>query len=51
MFLSESANFSRQLVEGIAFLHRHGIYHVDIKPQNIISLQTEWLTIDFDKKR
>src|ERR1700733_11425617 len=37
MFRSSSkvVESSRQLVEGGTFLHRHGIAHLDIKPQNI----------------
>jgi len=45
---SEIVDFSRQLVEGIAFLHRHGIAHLDIKPQNIVSLSGKLFIIDFD---
>jgi tRNA A-37 threonylcarbamoyl transferase component Bud32 len=39
MFLGEIANFSRQLAKGVAFLHRHGISHIDIKLQNIVALR------------
>jgi serine/threonine protein kinase len=50
MFRSSSkiVDFSRQLVEGIAFLHHHGIAHLDIKPQNIVTLSDRLLIIDFD---
>jgi serine/threonine protein kinase len=41
-------NFSHQLVEGVAFLHRHGIAHLDIKPQNIVTVSSQLFIIDFD---
>jgi serine/threonine protein kinase len=41
-------DFSRQLIEGVAFLHRYDIAHLDIKPQNIVALQNQLLIIDFD---
>ncbi|KAF9234141.1 kinase-like domain-containing protein, partial [Melanogaster broomeanus] len=25
-----------QLVEAVAFMHRHGVAHLDIKPQNVL---------------
>ena len=31
-----AVDFSRQLIEGVAFLHNQGIAHLDIKPQNIV---------------
>jgi serine/threonine protein kinase len=48
MFRSEIADFSRQLVEGVAFLHSHGIAYLDIKPQNIVALRKQLLIIDFN---
>ncbi|OCB89793.1 kinase-like protein [Sanghuangporus baumii] len=33
----ESVRLSHQLVEGVAFLHRHKIAHLDIKPDNLVS--------------
>jgi serine/threonine protein kinase len=45
---SEIENFSHQLVEGVAFLHRHGIAHLDIKPQNIVTVSSQLFIIDFD---
>jgi len=47
-FRSEFVAFSRQLIEGVGFLHCNGIAHLDIKPQNIIVRQRRLLIIDFD---
>ena len=38
MFRNNVVDFSRQLIEGVGFLHRPGIAHLDIKPQNIVAL-------------
>jgi hypothetical protein len=48
MFRNNALDFSRQLVEGVAFLHFHGIAHLDIKPQNIVALRNQLFIIDFD---
>jgi serine/threonine protein kinase len=52
MFRSKVVDFCRQLIEGVAFLHRHGIAHLDIKPPNIVvltnHLPNELFIIDFD---
>ncbi|KAI0257396.1 kinase-like domain-containing protein [Lactifluus subvellereus] len=48
MFRNEVVDFSRQLIAGVAFLHRHNIAHLDIKPQNIVALQNQLFIIDFD---
>jgi serine/threonine protein kinase len=48
MFHNNAVDFSRQLVEGVAFLHRHDIAHLDIKPQNIVALRNRLFIIDFD---
>ncbi|KAF8507216.1 kinase-like domain-containing protein [Russula emetica] len=45
---SKVVDFSHQLIEGVAFLHRHGIAHLDIKPQNIVALRNQLFIIDFD---
>ena len=47
-FRSEFLGFSRQLIDGVGFLHCHGIAHLDIKPQNIVILRNQLLIIDFD---
>jgi serine/threonine protein kinase len=47
-FCNNVVDFSRQLIEGIAFLHRHNIAHMDIKPSNIVVLQSRLFIIDFD---
>jgi len=41
---------SRQFVEGVAYLHQHGVAHMDIKPDNILcdyDHRNIWI-IDFD---
>jgi serine/threonine protein kinase len=48
LFGGKVVDFSRQLVDGVAFLHRHGIAHLDIKPQNIVVLERQLFIIDFD---
>lgn len=45
---SKAVDFSRQLIDGVAFLHRYNIAHLDLKPQNIVTLQDRLLLIDFD---
>jgi len=48
MFRSEIVDFSRQLIEGVAFLHSCGVAHLDIKPQNIVAHPNRLFIIDFD---
>jgi serine/threonine protein kinase len=48
MFHNDIVDFSRQLIEGVGFLHRQGIAHLDIKPQNIVALPHQLFIIDFD---
>jgi serine/threonine protein kinase len=48
MFRGKVMDFSRQLIEGVAFLHRHHIAHLDIKPQNVVALENQLFIIDFD---
>jgi hypothetical protein len=48
MFGGKVVDFSRQLVDGVSFLHRHNIAHLDIKPQNIVVREMQLFIIDFD---
>jgi len=48
MFCNKRADFSRQLIDGVAFLHRCYIAHLDIKPGNIVVFKNRLLIIDFD---
>ena len=45
---SAVVDLSRQLIAGVGFLHRHGIAHLDIKPENIVVLENQLFIIDFD---
>ena len=47
-FRSNVLDFSRQLIDGVAYLHGRGIAHLDIKPQNIVALPNQLFIIDFD---
>jgi serine/threonine protein kinase len=48
-FQGEVAHLSRQLVDGVAFLHENGVAHLDIKPGNmVVTLQSHLYIIDFD---
>ncbi|KAL5527000.1 hypothetical protein ACEPAF_8729 [Sanghuangporus sanghuang] len=46
----KSMPLSRQLIEGVAFLHRHKIAHLDIKPDNLVwdRALSRLYIIDFD---
>jgi serine/threonine protein kinase len=48
MFCNDVLDSSRQLIEGVAYLHGRGIAHVDIKPQNVVVLPNQLFIIDFD---
>jgi serine/threonine protein kinase len=49
LFRTKVADFGRQLIEGVAFLHQHGVAHLDIKPSNIVIAHKGHLyIIDFD---
>ena len=48
MIHDNAVDFSRQLIEGVAFLHSQGIAHLDIKPQNIVVVPNKLFIIDFD---
>jgi len=46
-------SLSRQFIEGVDFLHRHGVAHCDLKPGNVVvdtpaSPSPELFIIDFD---
>ncbi|PIA15532.1 kinase-like protein [Coemansia reversa NRRL 1564] len=41
---SEAAHVMRQIVEGVAYLHEHGIMHRDIKPENCLVRTDEFGT-------
>ena len=48
-FHGKIADLSRQLVDGVAFLHENGVAHLDIKPGNIVVTRRSRLQIiDFD---
>ena len=47
-FRNDVLDFSRQLIDGIAYLHSRGIAHLDIKPQNIVAFPKQLFIIDFD---
>jgi serine/threonine protein kinase len=47
-FHANVVDLSHQLVEGVAFLHRYGIAHLDIKPSNAVVLKNQLFIIDFD---
>jgi hypothetical protein len=46
-FRNSAVESSRQLTEGVGFLHCHGIAHLDINPQNIVAFPHELFIIDF----
>src|SRR6267154_5113557 len=48
MFRSDVLDFSRQLIEGVTYLHSRGIAHLDIKPPNIVAHRNQLFIIDFD---
>jgi len=33
---NDAANLIRQVLEGIAYMHRHGVVHRDLKPENLL---------------
>ncbi len=49
LFAPEDAlELARQVAEGLAHLHRHGVYHCDIKPRNLIWTDRGVRIIDFN---
>lgn len=46
---SQLVQFCRDLIEGLAYLHRHGVAHLDVKPGNLVYDNRGHLQIiDFD---
>lgn len=39
--------YIKQLIEGLEYLHKKGIYHCDIKPENILVYKDRVIIIDF----
>ncbi|KAI5694463.1 hypothetical protein M8J77_005598 [Diaphorina citri] len=53
-FLPESIirNMMYQVLQGLAFMHRHGFFHRDMKPENLLCMGTELVKIaDFGLAR
>lgn len=47
MKLSDIRNISCQIFKGIAYCSEKGIYHCDVKPENIIFTRDKWKLLDF----
>ncbi|MCX4687094.1 protein kinase [Kitasatospora purpeofusca] len=45
---ADALRLGREVAEGLEFLHRHGVFHCDIKPQNLIHTDHGCLIIDFN---
>jgi len=49
LFAPEDAlELGRQVAEGLSHLHRHGVYHCDIKPRNLLWTDSGVRIIDFN---
>jgi serine/threonine protein kinase len=46
-FRGKIASLGNQLIEGVGFMHRNGVAHLDIKPQNIVVRSDDRLFINF----
>ncbi|HOW51498.1 MAG TPA: protein kinase [bacterium] len=44
----DAANIVREAAEGLAHLHKHGVYHQDIKPSNLLWTDNGVCIIDFN---
>jgi serine/threonine protein kinase len=50
-FHGKIASLGNQLIEGVGFMHRNGVAHLDIKPQNVVVRSDDRLfIIDFDPR-
>jgi len=45
---SDALDLARQVTEGLVHLHRHGVYHCDIKPRNLLWTNDGVRIIDFN---
>ena len=45
--VSEASRLLREIVDGIAHAHRHGVVHRDIKPDNVMLAERHALVVDF----
>ena len=45
---SDALDLARQVTEGLVHLHRHGVYHCDIKPRNLLWTNQGVRIIDFN---
>jgi len=45
---SDALDLARQVTEGLVHLHRHGVYHCDIKPRNLLWTSQGVRIIDFN---
>lgn len=44
----DASKYIQDLVSAVVYLHSHGIYHCDIKPDNMISVSDTLVLIDFN---
>ena len=46
--LEDAVRIAREAAEGLAHLHKHGVYHQDVKPSNLLWTDTGVRIIDFN---